>query len=101
MRDLLNVSSVKQKRAMFIAIFHVVVAPFLVLWLVYLVEAQWSASAALAYVAFMAVINFARLKYSRSSYDRLKSAYYFECLKYFMSFMLVIALGFLLLIVGG
>ncbi|MDD3467844.1 MAG: hypothetical protein PHE67_11910 [Campylobacterales bacterium] len=101
MRDLLHISSVKQEKAMFMAIFHVVVAPFVVLWLVYLVEAQWSAAAALAYVVFLSGLNFFRLRYSRSSYDRLKSAYYFECLKYFMSFMLAIALGFLLLIVGG
>lgn len=101
MRDLLNISSVKQERAMFIAIFHVVVAPILVLWLVYLVEAQWSASAAVVYVVFLSGLNFFRLKYSRRSYDRLKSAYYFEVLKYFIGFLLAIALGFLVLIVGG
>jgi len=101
MRDLLNVSSVKQEKAMLMAIFHVVVAPFVVLWLVFLVEAQWSATAAAGYVAFLSIINLIRLKKSRDGFERLKSAYYFEVQKYFMSFVSVIALGFLVLIVGG
>jgi hypothetical protein len=101
MRDLLHISSVKQERAMLLGLFHSIVAPFLVLWLVYLVEAQWSATAALAYVLLMSFLNLIRLQKSRDGYERLKSAYYFEFLKYGLAFMLIILLAFLSLIVGG
>lgn len=100
MRDL-NVSSVKQEKAMFVAIFHVVFAPLIVLWLVYLVENQWSAVSMLAYMALLSGLNYFRLKQSRNSYDRLKSAYYFEFTKYAIAFAITFALGFVVLIVGG
>jgi len=86
---------------MYMAIFHVVVAPFIVLWLVYLVENQWSLAAALSYVGIFATISLYRLRNSRDGYDRLKSAYYLYFLKYFVIAMITIALMILVLVVGG